>query len=82
MNVLSLPVPLFVDYFIASVCADSERFAGFWQYGTLHWDEFYRYLTAFVVTQTPWSIFEYDLTTLQWGALCPSGARLYNQDII
>ena len=30
--------------------------AGFWQYGTLQWDEFYRYMIEFVVTATDWTI--------------------------
>ncbi|KIM47203.1 hypothetical protein M413DRAFT_271094 [Hebeloma cylindrosporum] len=50
--------------------------AGFWQYGTLRWDEFCRYLTTFIVTETPWSIFEYDLTTSQCAGPCPSGAQI------
>ncbi|KAF8801649.1 hypothetical protein BYT27DRAFT_7114300 [Phlegmacium glaucopus] len=50
--------------------------AGFWQYGTLQWDEFYRYLITFIVTTTSWSIFPYDATTLQHGAPCPSGAQV------
>ncbi|KAI0272163.1 hypothetical protein BGY98DRAFT_1002312, partial [Russula aff. rugulosa BPL654] len=34
--------------------------SGFWQYGTLQWDEFYRYIIAFTVTTTTaWTIFQY-----------------------
>ncbi|KAH9988941.1 hypothetical protein BJV77DRAFT_1019324 [Russula vinacea] len=29
--------------------SDGAVIAGFWQYGTLQWDEFYKYLTPFVV---------------------------------
>ncbi|KAM6498894.1 hypothetical protein JOM56_006842 [Amanita muscaria] len=50
--------------------------AGFWQYGTLQWDEFYRYITAFTVTATAWTIFQYDLAQQQHGAPCPSGAQI------
>ncbi|KAH9176341.1 hypothetical protein EDB89DRAFT_1903156 [Lactarius sanguifluus] len=32
----------------------------FWQYGTLQWDEFYRYMITFVVTTTAWTIFQFD----------------------
>jgi hypothetical protein len=57
---------------------DSEGavIAGFWQYGTLQWDEFYRYLISFVVTTTSWSIFPYDSTTLQHGVPCESGVQI------
>ncbi|KAF9784925.1 hypothetical protein BJ322DRAFT_1060327 [Thelephora terrestris] len=50
--------------------------AGFWQYGTLQWDEFYRYLTTFIVTQTAWAIFQYDPTQNQHGAQCHSGPEI------
>src|SRR6266446_1417877 len=36
--------------------------AGFWQYGTLQWDEFYNHLRLFIVTSTDWSIFQYEPT--------------------
>ncbi|KAH9053782.1 hypothetical protein EDB87DRAFT_1580846 [Lactarius vividus] len=39
-----------------------EPSTGFWQYGTLQWDEFYRYMIAFVVTTTAWTIFQCDTT--------------------
>ncbi|KAH9032547.1 hypothetical protein EDB84DRAFT_1561942 [Lactarius hengduanensis] len=48
--------------------SDGAVIAGFWQYGTLTWDEFYRYMITFVVTTTAWTIFQYDTqddTTLQ-----------------
>ncbi|KAF9784895.1 hypothetical protein BJ322DRAFT_1108373 [Thelephora terrestris] len=45
--------------------SNSNVIAGFWQYGTLQWDEFYRYLTAFVLTDTAWAIFQFDLTQRQ-----------------
>jgi len=51
-------------------------FAGFWQYGTLQWDEFYRYITAFIVTGTSWKIFQYDLEQQQHGALCMPGTQI------
>ena len=44
--------------------------AGFWQYGTLQWDEFYRYIIAFVLTKTGWTIFQYDTTQQQYSAPC------------
>jgi hypothetical protein len=50
--------------------------SGFWQYGTLQWDEFHRYLITFIVTPGPWVIFEYDPAQQQHGALCPSDARI------
>ncbi|KAF9237065.1 hypothetical protein BU15DRAFT_63448 [Melanogaster broomeanus] len=51
--------------------------AGFWQYGTLQWHEFYRYLSTLVVaTTTTWSIFEFDPANQQRGAPCPPGAQI------
>ena len=44
--------------------------SGFWQYGTLQWDEFYRYVTAFTLNTASWAIFQYDLTQKQHGARC------------
>ncbi|KAI6123120.1 hypothetical protein EDD17DRAFT_1758995 [Pisolithus thermaeus] len=57
---------------------DSEGavIAGFWQYGTLQWDEFYRYIIALTVTEAAWSIFRYDLAQQKPGTPCPSGAQL------
>ncbi|KAI5985199.1 hypothetical protein EDD15DRAFT_2476890 [Pisolithus albus] len=57
---------------------DSEGavIAGFWQYGTVQWDEFYRYVFALIVTEGAWSIFLYDLVQRQPGALCPSDAQI------
>ncbi|KAH9979478.1 hypothetical protein BGW80DRAFT_600831 [Lactifluus volemus] len=50
--------------------------AGFWQYGTLKWDEFYRYLAEFVYTDnTAWTVFEYDPVRRR-GAPCLSGAEI------
>ncbi|KAH9983478.1 hypothetical protein BJV74DRAFT_618825 [Russula compacta] len=56
--------------------SDGAVIAGFWQYGTLQWDEFYRYIIAFTVTTTAWTIFQYDLAQQQLGAPCPSGAQI------
>ncbi|KAI0299883.1 hypothetical protein BC826DRAFT_993921 [Russula brevipes] len=53
--------------------------AGFWQYGTLKWDEFYRYLTTFVVTPTDWSLFQYDPAQERRGARCPPGPSVVQQ---
>ncbi len=50
--------------------------AGFWQYGTLQWDEFYNHLRLFIVTSTDWSIFQYEPTQQQHGASCPSGTGI------
>ncbi|KAF9223221.1 hypothetical protein BS17DRAFT_754125 [Gyrodon lividus] len=56
--------------------SDGSVIAGFWQYGTLQWDEFYRYMITFVFTTTAWSIFQYDPTQRQRGAPCPSGPQI------
>ena len=55
-----------------------KAYAGFWQYGTLQWDELHRYLIKFVVSAVPWRIFQYDLTQQQHGhgAPCPSSAQI------
>lgn len=50
--------------------------SGFWQYGTLQWDEFYRYISAFIVTTTAWMIFQYDLAQQQRRVPCPSEAQI------
>jgi hypothetical protein len=50
--------------------------SGFWQYGTLQWDEFYRYIITFTMTTTSWTIFQYGLVQQQHGAPCPSGAQI------
>ncbi|KAF9231107.1 hypothetical protein BU15DRAFT_82827 [Melanogaster broomeanus] len=51
--------------------------AGFWQYGTLQWDEFYRYLGTFVVATTAtWTIFQLDPTNQRRGVPCPPGAHV------
>ena len=50
--------------------------AGFWQYGTLQWDEFYRYLKSFIITNTDWRVFQYDLTQRQHGVLCQSDNQI------
>jgi hypothetical protein len=65
---------LSLNYFVASFVLTA--LAGFWQYGILQWDEFYRYLISFVVTTTSWSNFPYDSTTLQHGAPCESGVQI------
>ncbi|PPQ99202.1 hypothetical protein CVT26_014125 [Gymnopilus dilepis] len=47
--------------------------AGFWQYGTLKWDDFYRYLDELIVTSTPsWMIFGYDTSTSRHGEPHPA----------
>lgn len=56
--------------------SDGVVIAGFWQYGTLQWDEFYRYMIAFVVTATAWTIFEYDTTQQRRGAPCQPSAGI------
>jgi hypothetical protein len=56
-----------------SLCAVLTLQSEFWQYGTLKWDEFYKYIT---VTATAWIIFQYDLAQQQHGAPCPSGAQI------
>ena len=56
--------------------AFDTRRSGFWQYGTLQWDEFYRYIITFTVTTTAWTIFQYDLARQQHGASCPPGAQI------
>jgi hypothetical protein len=53
-----------------------KAYAGFWQYGTLQWDEVYRYLTTLVVSAVPWRIFQYESTQQQRGAPCPSSAQV------
>ena len=47
------------------------KVGGFWQYNTLQWDDFYRYLISFVVTVADWTIFRYDPIQNQHGAPCP-----------
>jgi hypothetical protein len=51
---------------------------GFWQYGTLQWGEFYRYLNEFVRTPTDWAIFSHEpnQSWLDHGALHPPGAEI------
>ncbi|KAH9051295.1 hypothetical protein EDB83DRAFT_1301064 [Lactarius deliciosus] len=60
--------------------SDGAVIAGFWQYGTLTWDEFYRYLITFVVTTTAWTIFQYDTqdgtTQQRRGAPCQPSAGI------
>ena len=56
-----------------------NSFSGFWQYGTLQWDEFYRCLIVFLVTSesTAWTIFKYDpVQQQQRGPLCLSGPQI------
>lgn len=49
--------------------------AGFWQYGTVRWEEFYRYFIVILVTSTTaWTIFKYDQQ--QRGPPCPSGPEI------
>lgn len=50
--------------------------AGFWQYGTLQWDEFYRYMIEFVVLEAEWTIFQYDTTQQRRGAQCQPNAGI------
>ncbi|KAI9439241.1 hypothetical protein H4582DRAFT_2075902 [Lactarius indigo] len=49
---------------------------GFWQYGTLQWDEFYRYMSTFIITTTAWTIFQYDTTQQHRGAPCQPSAGI------
>ncbi|KAN0124274.1 hypothetical protein V8E52_001923 [Russula decolorans] len=56
--------------------SDGAVIAGFWQYGTLQWDEFHRYIIAFTVTTTAWAIFQYDPAQQKHGAPCPSVAEI------
>lgn len=49
--------------------------SGFWQYGTLQWDELYGYINALTVT-AGWTIFQYDMTQRQHRAPCPPGAQI------
>jgi len=58
---------------------DSETFTGFWQYGTLQWDEFYQHLRTFVVAPADWTIFQYEPTQEQRGAPCPSGTSIVQE---
>ncbi|KAI9447196.1 hypothetical protein BJY52DRAFT_1312844 [Lactarius psammicola] len=60
---------------------DSEGavIAGFWQYGTLQWDEFYRYMIALVVATTAWTIFQYDATQQHRGASCRPSPGIVQQ---
>ena len=53
--------------------------SGFWQYGTLQWDEFYRYITAFTVAPAAWTIFQYDLAQQKHGESCPSGVQIVQE---
>jgi hypothetical protein len=50
--------------------------AGFWQYGTVQWDEFYRYMIEFVVLEAEWTIFQYDTAQQRRGAQCQPNARI------
>jgi len=65
-----------MDYFAASFHLTTGTCAGFWQYGTLQWDEFYNHLRTFIVTSTDWSIFQYEPTQQQHGAPCPPGTGI------
>ncbi|KAH8984125.1 hypothetical protein EDB92DRAFT_1502550 [Lactarius akahatsu] len=60
--------------------SDGAVIAGFWQYGTLTWDEFCRYMITFVVTTTAWTIFQYDTqddtTQQRRGAPCQPSAGI------
>jgi hypothetical protein len=49
---------------------------GFWQYGTVHWDDFYKYLIPFFVVSTNWLIFQYEPNQQQCGAPCPLGTEI------
>jgi hypothetical protein len=53
-----------------------QTYAGFWQYGTVQWDDFYKYLIPFIVVSTDWSIFKYNVKKQQHGAPCPSGTKI------
>ena len=67
-------VVILVNHFVVSFFLTKR--AGFWQYGTLQWDEFYRYLTTFVVTNAAWATFQYDSEKHQHGEQCPSGSQV------
>lgn len=56
--------------------SEKEVVAGFWQYGTVQWDEFYRYTMTFLITTTEWMIFQYDLDQDQRGAECQSSSEI------
>ncbi|KAJ3497570.1 hypothetical protein NLJ89_g10332 [Agrocybe chaxingu] len=56
--------------------ADGNVIAGFWQYGTLSWDEFHSYLSQFVITGSRWSIFQYDTVQKQRGVLCQPSPQI------
>lgn len=58
------------------VDSDGAVIAGFWQYGTLQWDEFYRYMITFVVTTTAWTIFQFDTVQQRRGAPCEPSAGI------
>ena len=53
-----------------------KYFAGLWQYGTLQWDEFYRYIIALVLTKTDWTNFQYDTTEQHRGAPCQPSTEI------
>jgi len=73
MVVSSLVYPFFAFFLATPLTAN----AGFWQYGTLRWDDFYRYLTSFIFTNnTDWRVFQYDLTRQQHGGLCQSDNQI------
>jgi hypothetical protein len=65
--VAGIPFLFFFPFFFAIPLTAN---AGFWQYGTVRWDEFYRYLTSFIYANTDWRLFRYDLTQRQHGDLC------------
>ena len=73
--VLLLLVHLFRK-FVRRVVVETASLLGFWQYGTMQWDEFYRYLTAFLIATTSWAVFEYDPALQQHGRSCPSEPQI------
>ena len=69
-----LQVHIFLIHWVLFVLLTAPL--GFWQYGTVQWDEFHRYLISFVFAHEPWAIFHYDSTQQQRGAPCPSSAEI------
>src|SRR5258708_21593326 len=67
-------------YSSLSLCHSIDKtLPGFWQHGSLQWDEFYQHLRTFIVTSTDWTIFQYEPTKQQHGAPCPSGASIVQE---
>ena len=67
---------LYLVFFFFRNFVPSIANAGFWHYGTLRWDEFYKYLASFVVTNVDWQVFQYDPAQRQPGWLCESDNQI------